>query len=116
MATNSILGGGGQPAPRRARGRDVDALGPSDSSDSGSDVQGEGPMPTLPDNPGELGALPVESGTDTDASGTGERGTAAGVEPREAADISPDRIGGPGPASPATDDLPIASDPEEDIA
>src|SRR5881628_1889919 len=108
MATNSILNGG-QAAPRRARGRDVDALGPSDSSDSGSDVQGERPMPTQPDNPGELGALPVESGSDTDASGTGERGSATGVEPRDAADISPDRIGA-GPSSPPTAETPLASD------
>jgi hypothetical protein len=113
MATNSILGGG-QAAPRRARGRDVDALGPSDSSDSGSDVQGERPMPTLPDNPGELGALPVESGSDTDASGTGERASATGIEPREAADISPDRISA-GPSSPPTAETPLASDTDIDI-
>jgi len=111
MATNSILDGG-QAAPRRARGRDIDALGPSDSSDSGSDVHGERPMPTLPDNPGELGALPVESGSDTDASGTGERGSATGVEPRDAADISPDRIGA-GPSSPPTAETPLASDADD---
>jgi hypothetical protein len=36
MATGSILGGA--PEPGKPRGRDADALGPSDSSDSGSDV------------------------------------------------------------------------------
>lgn len=37
------------------RKKNVDALGPSDSSDSGSDVQGERSMPTASDNPGEWG-------------------------------------------------------------
>jgi hypothetical protein len=37
MATGSILGGA--PEPGKPRGRDADALGPSDSSDSGSDVR-----------------------------------------------------------------------------
>ena len=36
MATSSILGG--TPAPEQSKGRGTDALGPSDSSDSRSDM------------------------------------------------------------------------------
>ncbi len=91
MATSSITGAHTR-APAVPKGRDVDTLGPSDSSDSGSDVQGERPMATAPDNAAELGALPVESGTNTDSAGTGERASATGDEPPPAADIQPDRI------------------------
>jgi hypothetical protein len=48
MTSSSILGG--ERAARQAPGRDADALGPSDSSDSGSDVQGEPGSATGPDN------------------------------------------------------------------
>lgn len=91
MATSSITGAN-PPAAAIPDGKDVDALGPSDSSDSGSDVQGERPMATAPDNAAEMGALPVEYGTSTDSTGTGERGSATGDEPEPAADIEPDRI------------------------
>lgn len=90
MTNSSILGGAR--AVRRARGKDVDALGPSDSSDSGSDVQGEGVMTTGADQPDEFGAMPVEGGTDSDARGTGERGSATGRDVPAGADITPDRI------------------------
>lgn len=63
MTNSSILGG--TRAPRRSGGKDVDTLGPSDSSDSGSD---------------------------SDSTGTGERGSATGRDAREGADIVPDRI------------------------
>ncbi len=39
MATSSILGG--EHAPTAPKGTDADALGPSDSSDSGSDAAGD---------------------------------------------------------------------------
>ncbi|RYX93432.1 MAG: hypothetical protein EOO28_18710 [Comamonadaceae bacterium] len=74
MARSSIMGG--MPAEQIPDGRDNDLLGPSDTSDSGSDVQ----------------SLHLES--DTDSSGTGER---ASVEPgvvSEATDILPDRVTG----------------------
>lgn len=87
---NSNLLGGDQPQ-QRAPGHDTDALGPSDSSDSGSDIQGELPMATGADEPDELGAMPVATGADTDRSGTGERGSATGGD-RPGADILPDRI------------------------
>ncbi len=90
MANSSILGG--TRVPQRPAGTGTDTLGPSDSSDSGSDIQGESPMPTSPDNPGEWGAVPVDPDSDSDALGTGERAQAAGSAPREAADILPDRI------------------------
>lgn len=89
MANSSILGG--TPAAPRPPGRDVDTLGPSDSSDSGSDVRIDAHT-TNPDGLEGPGPLPVEHGSDTDAAGTGERGSATGDGPREAADIQPDQV------------------------
>jgi hypothetical protein len=89
MAQSSILGGNA--APSKARGTGTDVLGPSDSSDSGSDVQGERRFATTADDGGE-GTRPVDMDSDTDAAGTGERASAEGDDAREAADISPDRI------------------------
>lgn len=77
MARSSILGG--DHAATHAAGTDADALGPSDSSDSGSDVQGELDF--------------AEGRSDSDASGTGERGSAVdGENVQEGRDISPDHI------------------------
>ena len=90
MSHSSILGG--ETAAARSAGRDTDALGPSDSSDSGSDVQGERVMPTRRDLPDEMGAVPVDLGSDSDAQGTGERGSAEGNDGAAGADILPDRI------------------------
>jgi hypothetical protein len=90
MATSSILGG--EETARRASGRDIDSLGPSDSSDSGADVQGERTMPTDGDTPDELGATPAHRDSASDALGTGERGAASGADVREGADILPDRV------------------------
>lgn len=89
MATSSILGG--TAAPQRPRGTGADLLGPSDSSDSGSDVQGERTLATDADD-GGTGAVPVELDSDTDARGTGERAAAVGTEPRDGGDIMPDRV------------------------
>ena len=90
MATSSILGG--VRAPVQSPGRDTDALGPSDSSDSGSDVQGERAFDALDE--GEMGGDRANLSSDTDASGTGERGAAVyDGEVVEGADIAPDRIG-----------------------
>jgi hypothetical protein len=90
MPNSSILGG--EQAPTHAKGHDTDTLGPSDSSDSGSDVQGERAMPTEPDQPDEYGALPVQGGSDSDSLGTGERGSATGRDRFDNADILPDHI------------------------
>lgn len=78
MATSSILGGDW--VPRRPGGTDVASLGPSDSTDSGSDTRG--------------GFDDDELSSDTDAEGTGERNS---VDPRNGpidADILPDHIEG----------------------
>lgn len=77
MAHSSILGA--DRAPLQPAGRDADALGPSDTSDSGSDIRGE-IDPDLLDS-------------DSDSEGTGERGSAVdGEHLSEGADIAPDRI------------------------
>ena len=74
MAHSSILGA--DTAPARPNGRDADALGPSDNSDTGADAIGTS-----------------EAHADSDSVGTGERGAVTpGVEGREGGDILPDRI------------------------
>lgn len=73
MAYSSILGA--DKAPAQASGRDSDALGPSDNSDSGSDALGTS-----------------EANGDSDASGTGERGAVFGPDAEIGGDILPDRI------------------------
>jgi hypothetical protein len=104
MSHSSLLGG--ERAARHAKGKDVGALGPSDSSDSGSDVQGETVMPTGADRPDELGSMPVDRGTDSDSFGTGERGSATGRDGPDNADIMPMSIEqeGPGGSVDALDD------------
>jgi hypothetical protein len=90
MATSSIRGGDRTPA--RPSGTEVDRLGPSDSSDSGSDVQMQRRMPTRPDTLDELGSLPAHRGSTSDAQGTGERASAPGdAEDRDGDDIVPDQ-------------------------
>jgi hypothetical protein len=86
MAQSSILGA--DRAPTQAPGRDSGVLGPSDSSDSGSDIQGEV-------EPGidEFGNTRPAPESDSDAEGTGERASAAPLEHvREGGDIAPDRV------------------------
>lgn len=90
MSTSSLLGA--ERAPRQASGRDADALGPSDTSDSGSDIQGATRLKTDAEE-GELGgATPVALDSDSDAMGTGERAEAVPEGARDGADISADRI------------------------
>src|SRR5687767_14177088 len=90
MSNSSILGG--EKVAPRPEAHDVDLLGPSDTSDSGSDVQGERRMPTMADNDGELGALPARRGSTSDSWGTGERGSATSDDAADGADILPDRV------------------------
>ena len=76
MATSSILGG--SLSPEEISGKDIQALGPSDNSDSGSDAVG-----AYSDD---------ELTSSSDAAGTGER---ASVDPdieQNDADILPDQI------------------------
>jgi len=104
MATSSILGI--ERAARQAPGRDSEALGPSDSSDSGSDVAGielqDDGDPAMPADAAtredsvhsNASHESIGPGIDSDAAGTGERRSAAGDAGREANDISPDHIEG----------------------
>jgi len=73
MAYSSILGA--ETAPTLPSGRDAELLGPSDSSDSGSDAMGT-----------------AEVHADSDAAGTGERSSVSPRDGREGGDILPDRI------------------------
>ncbi len=91
MAKSSIFGG--TRAPSQARGRNADALGPSDTSDSGSDIQGERRLSTDTEEGDLGGATPTSRSSDTDARGTGERSSATPDGARDGADIFPDRIG-----------------------
>ncbi len=83
MATSSITGG--EYAPEQADGKDIDLLGPSDSSDSGSDVSAGAR------HSGE-GVLPGSGRSDTDRAGTGERGSVDMTSGEPGADILPDRV------------------------
>ncbi|HEV7915748.1 MAG TPA: hypothetical protein VGP22_18445, partial [Albitalea sp.] len=84
---------GAERAPTQAPGRDVESLGPSDTSDSGSDVQGELELAPPVDLDRVQGVQQPGLESDTDAAGTGERGSALLDEAaREGADILPDDI------------------------
>lgn len=77
MGKSSLTGA--DRATAQPPGRDSGALGPSDASDSGSDVQGSG--------------AERDDGSATDGAGTGERRVAAGRDlRRDAPDISADRV------------------------
>lgn len=99
MSTSSILGA--ERAATFSAGRDTAALGPSDSSDSGSDVLGEFNRDESEQDLSDL-HTPIRADrdnthqalldADSDASGTGERGTAFREHLREGGDILPDRI------------------------
>jgi hypothetical protein len=73
MAYSSILGA--DTAPHQPSGRDSESLGPSDNSDTGSDAAGT-----------------YEAHADSDAMGTGERGSVSRNDPTDGADILPDHI------------------------
>ena len=90
MSQSSILGG--THAPQQAEGRDDATLGPSDLSDTGSDILGATRLKT--DTPeGEMGgATPIDAESDTDSMGTGDRAEAVPEGARDGADIAPDRI------------------------
>ena len=110
MSQSSILGG--EHAPSQARGRDAGALGPSDSSDSGSDIQGGGwPGGTLDEDGLAVAGVPVAREADSDAAGTGERASATPDGVTDAADIVPDRVLGAGAdALDAADTVPLDAD------
>jgi hypothetical protein len=112
MARSSIYGA--DRAPTQAQGRDVEALGPSDTSDSGSDVQGELDLaaPTDLDN-AVFGVVQPGLESGSDAAGTGERGAALpDEEAREAADIMPDDIRSLADEAEDAEDLSLAAELE----
>ena len=90
MATSSILGG--DYPPMEPKGTDVDSLGPSDTSDSGSDVRTSRERTAMPEDAAQ-GAIPIAHDSSSDAEGTGERASADAPPPAADADILPDRIG-----------------------
>lgn len=105
MATSSILGG--DRAPVHSSGRGADLLGPSDSSDTGSD------------SVGELG--PDQLASDTDRFGTGERASADLRESGSGLDILPDHVdrasrGGTDDSDIDVDELAVSDDEDEDEA
>lgn len=100
MAHSPLLGT--DRAPPAPAGRDTETLGPSDSSDSGSDVAGLDDEPGGdPNEPLDRALDPdrerpagrdVEAADATDAAGTGER-RSAGMDPgRDGQDIGVDRV------------------------
>jgi hypothetical protein len=106
MATSSILGG--DYPPMEPKGTDVDSLGPSDTSDSGSDVRTSRERTAIPEDAAE-GAIPIAHDSSTDAEGTGERASADAPPPEPDADILPDRIG----IVPESPDDPYAGRPDQ---
>lgn len=92
MATSSVTGNHDSAADDADD--DTRMLGPSDSSDSGSDTLGQRADLAQPDD--SLGGTiePLDGGSD--ASGTGERADVEGDTSLDGADILPDRIIGPG--------------------
>ncbi|MBD9664717.1 hypothetical protein FB547_103220 [Variovorax beijingensis] len=96
MATSSILGG--DRPPEEPKGKDVDSLGPSDTSDSGSDVCTSRERSAIPEDAAE-GAIPIAHESSTDAEGTGERASADAPPSAPDADILPDRTEDAGSAA-----------------
>lgn len=94
MAYSSILGGD-SPA-QNPDGRTAGLLGPSDSSDSGSD------------SIGELG--PEEMGSDSDRYGTGERASVDMTMDGRSPDLLPDHVGRLDEEGAVVDDVDAASD------
>ena len=94
MATSSLLGA--TQAPTHAAGRDADLLGPSDSSDSGADIQGQLHLETEDDFESRAAAISGAGNTDpaadSDTAGTGERASATPEHVADGADIAPDRV------------------------
>src|SRR5262245_61166926 len=132
MASSTLNRTGEQP-PKTDQGHGTEALGPSDSSDSGSDIRG-GPG-LSPETDIDEGSLPRDRGpgktagpdvgdhgldSDSDAAGTGERAAAGRDTTRSNQDIAPDRIEtesgeAPEPLADA-DELPLedTDEPEQD--
>lgn len=122
MGHSSLLGA--ERAAEEPAGRDTAVLGPSDSSDTGSDMAGIGESddadPGLPvdvamrDHMQHAAMAPENlAGSNSDASGTGER-RSAGLDAgeREGADIGVDRVFSINGAGNAEDALDEDEDPD----
>lgn len=115
MARSSILGT--EQAPIHPPGHDADLLGPSDSSDSGSDIQGQLHVETDDDLESRAASISGAGNTDplsdSDTGGTGERASAVPEHAVDGADISPDRVILPArEALDSTPELVSIDDPE----
>ncbi len=84
MGHRSLVGT--EMAPRRPKGTDEEALGPSDLSDSGSDVVGADTLPSA--DPGE----PVDLTLNRDQAVAPIEGTGETTDDTEPADIALDRV------------------------
>jgi hypothetical protein len=108
MASSTLNRTGEQP-PTTYKGHGTEALGPSDSSDSGSDIRGGAGLEPETEAGRDIdeGSLPRDRGpwktagpdvgdpeldSDSDAAGTGERAAAGRDTTRSNRDIAPDRI------------------------
>lgn len=100
MAHSSLIGI--DRAAQEPAGRDIATLGPSDSSDSGSDMAGiDEPDSNEPNEPVDValrgdahrGSMESDDGSGSDSTGTGEARSAAGdAGRRDGSDISVDRV------------------------
>jgi hypothetical protein len=108
MAGSSTLDLPGEQPPETNLGHGTRVLGPSDTSDSGSDIAG-GPGTGLTGSAGrDIGDSNLDS--DTDSTGTGERGALGrdtAFEP--GSDIAPDRI-----LDMVDDDSLVGTEPDPD--
>ncbi|MBW8845293.1 MAG: hypothetical protein JF607_09995 [Burkholderiales bacterium] len=84
MGHSSLVGT--DKAPRRPKGTDEQSLGPSDITDSGSDIQGADALPAA--DPGE----PVDVTLNRDQAFAPIEGTGEEADETEASDIGPDRV------------------------
>jgi hypothetical protein len=121
MARSSILGT--DRAAAQPKGRDLESLGPSDRSDSGSDMvgidEGGSADPAMPvdkalsrdDIARPLTPEDALDGGASDSTGTGERRSAAGdAGAHDGADIMPDRVFDP--EAEGADELDENEDPD----
>ena len=91
MAHSSILGA--DSVPEIPAGRSRDELGPSDTSDSGSDGRYPGGKPATAEGAGAENTWQEAQGSDTDSASTGEAASALeGEGVLDGADIAPDQI------------------------
>jgi hypothetical protein len=111
MATSSILGGA-RP-PEEPTGTDIDSLGPSDTSDSGSDVRIARERTAVPAD-AAAGAIPIAHDSSTDAAGTGERASADSPASQADADILPDSMEETGELADTDEGEPEDADAGED--